>query len=48
MVIASSTDRHARVDRCPTMELRFDEKRSLYQLQPFFHTGEAKPSIHLR
>ena len=41
-------ERHARVDRCPTIELRFDEKRSLYQLQSFFHTDEAKPSTHLR
>ena len=46
--IASSTDRHARVDRCPKIELRFDEKRSLYQLQPFFHADEAEPWIRLR
>jgi hypothetical protein len=45
--IASSTDRHARVDRCPKIELRFDEKRSLYQLQPFFHADEAQSSTLL-
>ena len=36
------------MDRSTTIEFRFDGKRSLYQLQPFFHTDEAKPSTHLR
>jgi hypothetical protein len=45
--IVSRTERHASVDGGAPPGLGCDGKRSVHQLYPFFHAGEAKPSAPL-